>query len=64
MDQLQTKGCSSVVKKAVDAAAKIDAKRKLPKGQQTAKLFKEEGRRRPRRVPRRPLARRRRSPRS
>ena len=40
LDQLQTKGCSSVVKKAVDAAAKIDAKRKLPKGQQTLSFSK------------------------
>lgn len=39
-DQLSTKGCSSVVKKAVDAAAKIDAKRKLPKGQQTLSFSK------------------------
>ena len=37
---LGTKGCSSVVKKAVDAAAKIDAKRKLPKGQQTLSFSK------------------------
>ena len=41
LDQLSTKGCSSVVKKAVDAAAKIDAtKRKLPKGQQTLSFSK------------------------
>ena len=40
LDQLSTKGCSSVVKKAVDAAAKVDAKRKLPKGQQTLSFSK------------------------
>ena len=40
VDQLQTKGCSSVVKKAVDASLKIDAKRKLPKGQQTLSFSK------------------------
>jgi hypothetical protein len=35
MEELGTKGCSSVVAKAVGASLKIDAKRKLPKGQQT-----------------------------
>ena len=40
VDQLSTKGCSSVVKKAVDASLKIDAKRKLPKGQQTLSFSK------------------------
>ena len=40
LDQLSTKGCSSVVKKAVDAASKIGAKRKLPKGQQTLSFSK------------------------
>ena len=39
-DDLGTKGCSSVVKKAVDASLKIDAKRKLPKGQQTLSFSK------------------------
>ena len=39
-DDLGTKGCSSVVKKAVDAATKLDAKRKLPKGQQTLSYSK------------------------
>ena len=40
LDDLGTKGCSSVVKKAVDAASKIGAKRKLPKGQQTLSFSK------------------------
>ena len=40
VDDLGTKGCSSVVKKAVDASLKIDAKRKLPKGQQTLSFSK------------------------
>ena len=40
VDDLGTKGCSSVVKKAVDAATKIDGKRKLPKGQQTLSFSK------------------------